>query len=121
EARQALLRLRISRPENGEINLDLARLAVKEGEMDDAVHYYHNAVYGVWPPDQMTSQRTRVRTALARFLFGACDNSRALSELLILSSDIPDDAASHNNVGRLFLEAGDSQHAMEQFTRTLRI
>lgn len=121
EARQALLRLRASAPESGEINLNLARLAAKENKMPEAVRYYHNALYGAWPPDQMATQRTKVRAELVRFLLAAGDNSEALSELLLLSSDIPDNGPAHDNVGQLFLEAGDSQHAMEQFTRALRL
>jgi tetratricopeptide (TPR) repeat protein len=69
----------------------------------------------------MAIQRTKVRTELVEFLLGRGDNSQALSELLILSSDIPDTEPAHNEVGRLFLAAGDSQHALEQFTRTLRL
>jgi len=121
EARQALLRLRVSAPENGEINLNLARLDAKESKMPEAVRYYHNALYGLWPPDQMASQRTKVRTELVRFLLAAGDNSQALSELLLLSSDTLDNGPALDNVGQLFLEAGDSQHALEQFTRALRL
>jgi tetratricopeptide (TPR) repeat protein len=121
EARQALVRLRASAPESGEINLNLARLAAKEDKMAEAVRYYHNALFGVWPPDQMASQRTKVRTELVRFLLAAGDKSQALSELLILSSDTPDNGPGHDNVGQLFMEAGDSEHALEQFTRSLRL
>src|SRR5438034_4177222 len=64
EARQALLRLRAPAPENGEINLNLARLSAKEGKMDEAVRYYHNALFGTWPPNRMAIQRTKVRTEL---------------------------------------------------------
>jgi tetratricopeptide (TPR) repeat protein len=121
EARQALLRLRASAPESGEINLSLARLAAKEDKMPEAVHYYHNALYGVWPPDQMADQRTKVRTELVRFLLAARDNSQALSELLILSSDIPEKGPAHDNVGQLFQQAGDPQHALEQFIHAIRL
>ena len=121
EARQALLRLRTSTPESGEINLNLARLDAKEGRMTEAVLYYHNALYGIWPRDQLAGQRTRVRVELVQYLLAAQDTSQALSELLILSSDIPDNVPSHNNVGQMFLEAGDSQHAAEQFVQALRI
>jgi tetratricopeptide (TPR) repeat protein len=86
EARQALLRLRAAAPESGEINLNLARLDAKEDKMSEAVHYYHNALYGVWPPDQTAVQRSKVRTELVRFLLAAGDKSQALSELLLLSS-----------------------------------
>jgi Tfp pilus assembly protein PilF len=121
ESRQALLRLRSAAPESGEINLNLARLDAREGKMPEAVHYYHNALYGVWPPDQIDSQRTKVRMELVRFFLLAGDNSRALSELLLLSSDTPDNGLAHDNVGQLFLEAGDAKHALEQFIRAIRI
>jgi predicted Zn-dependent protease len=48
EAQQLLLRLRESDPESAEINIYLARLAVKREEIRDAVHYYQNALYGRW-------------------------------------------------------------------------
>jgi tetratricopeptide (TPR) repeat protein len=121
EARQSLLRLRMSAPESGEINLSLARLAAKGGMMDEAVRYYHNALYGVWPTDQISTLRTSVRTELVGFLLSSGDTSRALSELLILSSDIPDNDQAHIQVGRSFLAAGDSQHALEQFKRALQL
>ena len=121
EARQALLRLRTAAPESGEVNLNLARLDAREDKMSEAVHYYHNALYGVWPPDQTATQRSKVRTELVRFLLAAGDSSQALSELLLLSSDIPDNAPAHDNVGQLFLESGDLPHALEQFTRAIRL
>jgi tetratricopeptide (TPR) repeat protein len=121
EARQALLRLRTSAPENGEINLNLARLAAKESKIPEAERFYHNALFGTWRPDQMSSQRARVRTELVELLLSHGDTSQALSELLILSSDIPNTEEAHNKVGFLFLEAGDSQHAMEEFSRTLQL
>ena len=66
EARQAMLRLRASAPESGEINLNLARLSAKEGQTSEAVRYYHNALFGVWPQDQTVGQRSKVRTELVR-------------------------------------------------------
>jgi tetratricopeptide (TPR) repeat protein len=121
EARQALLRLRTAAPENGEINLNLARLAAKEGATPEAVRYYHNALFGTWPAVGMPSRRTAVREELVRFLLKEGEQSRALSELLILSSDIPDNVASHVNIGVLFHEAGDPGKALEQYRRALQL
>jgi tetratricopeptide (TPR) repeat protein len=121
EARQALLRLRTNAPENGEINLNLARLAVKIGDTAEAVRYYHNALFGMWPADETVNQRVNIRTELVQFLLARGATSQALSELLILGSDIPDTVPSHNTVGRLFLAARDSQHALDEFTTALRI
>src|SRR5262249_48764946 len=106
---------------NGEINLNLARLSAKEGKMPDAVRYYHNALFGTWQPDQMASQPAKVRTELVEFLLGRGYTSQALSELLILSADIPDTEEAHNEVGHLLLAAGDSQHALDHFSRVLRL
>ncbi len=121
EARQSLLRLRVSAPENSEINLSLARLVAIEGMTAEAVRYYRNALYGVWPADQIAERRTKVRTELVGLLLSIGDMSQALSELLILSSDVPDTEQAHLDLGRLFLDAGDSQHALDQFSRALRL
>jgi tetratricopeptide (TPR) repeat protein len=47
--------------------------------------------------------------------------NRALSELVALATDLPDDAAAHVEVGQLFAAAGDSGHALDQFQRALRL
>jgi len=120
EARQALLRLRESAPENAEINLYLARLAVKTGDVSEAVRYYHNALYGLWTGTQSDQERRKVRVELIRCLLDLHERSGALSELLVLGSEIPeDDAEAQIEAGQLFLKAGDPQHALRQFTRAL--
>jgi tetratricopeptide (TPR) repeat protein len=121
EAREALLRLRASAPENGESNLSLARLSAKDGASSDAIRYYHNALFGIWPSEEAVTRRRSVRTELVRFLLDRGDSSQALSELLVLSTDIPDDGGAHDEVGRLFLEAGDAQHALEQFGSAVKL
>src|SRR5246127_2158290 len=52
-----LMNLRDREPDDGLVSLELARIAVQRGETDDAVRYYHNAVYAVWPPDQEARRR----------------------------------------------------------------
>jgi tetratricopeptide (TPR) repeat protein len=121
EARQTLMQLRASSPESGQINLQLARLAERNGAKAEAIRYYHNALYGIWPPADMVPQRRSIRAELARYLFDSGERGQALSELLVLSADIPDTAQAHSDVGRLFLEAGDWQRALEQFLLALRI
>ena len=121
EAKQILLKLRISSPESGEVNLQLARVSQKQELTTEAIRYYHNALYGIWPTEQMVEQRRRIRTELIHVLLGAGDTEQSLSELLILSSDIPDTETAHNEVGHLFFEAEDWRRALEQFERTLRM
>jgi tetratricopeptide (TPR) repeat protein len=122
EARQALMRLRESAPENGEINLYLARLAAKRADVAEAIRYYHNALYGLWTGSQIDQELRKVRVELIRFLLDRQQHSVALSEVLILGTEIPeDDAASQTETGQLFLEAGDAQHALKHFARALAI
>jgi tetratricopeptide (TPR) repeat protein len=122
EARQALLRLRESSPENAELNLYLARLAAKRGDVAEAVRYYQNALFGLWTGNQVDQERRKVRVELIHFLLDHQERSRALSEVLILGAEIPEgDAAAQTETGRLFLQAGDAQHALEHFTRSIAL
>jgi tetratricopeptide (TPR) repeat protein len=119
-ARSALLALRESAPEDPDINLQLARLAADRQDVTEAIRYYHNALYVPWPTEQADARR-RVRLELFRFLLTHDQVSRALSELVALSTDLPDDAASHVEVGQLLASAGDSARALDQFQRALRL
>jgi tetratricopeptide (TPR) repeat protein len=121
EARYALLRLREAAPESPEVNLDLARLAAKREDIAEASRYYHNALYGLWTGDQVDREQRQVRTELIRFLLDHQQYSRALAELLILGSDLPDDATVQTDVGQLFLEADDAPHALKHFMRALHL
>lgn len=119
-ARSVLLTLRESAPEDPDINLQLARLATARRDVTEALRFYHNALYASWPAEQV-GRRRRVRIELIGFLLTHDQGSRALSELLALSTDLPDDIALRLEVGRLFAEAGDNGHALDQFQRTLRL
>ena len=121
EARQVLLRLRDSSPEDGNINLQLARLAAKRGAGSDAVLYYHHALYGRWVSAQAVTQRREVRLELARFLLSRQQNSSAVSELLMLSADLPQDPAFQTQTAQLFLDAGEPAQALSLFTRAIRL
>ncbi len=119
-ARSALLALRESAPEDPDINLQLARLAADRQDVTEALRYYHNALYAPWTTEQADARR-RVRLELIRFLLTHDQVNRALSETVALSTDLPDDAAAHVEVGQLFASAGDSNRALDQFQRALRL
>jgi tetratricopeptide (TPR) repeat protein len=121
EAQQALLRLRESDPENAEINLSLARLSAKRDLIDDAVHYYRNALYGRWNGGQVDERRRQTRVELIRFLLDHKERTLALSELLILENNLPESAAWRIQVGKLFFEAGDLQHALKNYAIAARL
>jgi len=119
-ARSALLTLRESAPEDPDINLELARLAAGRQDVTEALRFYHNALYAPWPSEQADARR-RVRFELIKLLLTQNQTSRALSEVLALSTDLPDDAPLRLEVAQLFAKAGDNGHALDQFQRALRL
>ena len=121
EAMQALSRLRESDPEDAEINLHLARLAGKDGDVDNAVHYYENALYGRWTGGQVDERQRQTRVELIGFLLDHQDRDRALSELLILDSELPDTAMAHNQAAELFVRANDLPRALKDFVDAMHL
>jgi tetratricopeptide (TPR) repeat protein len=119
EARQVLTTLREAAPEDAEVNLELARLAARRQDVTEAVRFYHNALYAPWPPE-LSAKRRDVRFEFVSFLLKQGQAARATSELLALTTDLPDDAPSHLKVGRLFEQAGDHTHALQQFQGALK-
>jgi tetratricopeptide (TPR) repeat protein len=117
-AQRALLGLRNNAPEDHDVNLELARLAASTHDLPEALRYYHSALYAAWPDQQAGSQR-EIRLELIRFLIANRFLNRAESEILALSSDLPDDVAHRLEVARLFMQTGDDRRALEQFQRAL--
>jgi tetratricopeptide (TPR) repeat protein len=117
-AERALLGLRESAPEDPEVNLELARLEAARGDANAALRYYHNALYAPWSAEQ-TDARRGVRIELIRFLLTTHQSDRAESELVALSSDLPNTLTLHLQVGDLFLSVGDHQRALDQFEQAL--
>jgi len=119
-ARTILLTLRESAPEDAEINLELARLAVARGDINESVRFYHDALYAPWAAAQAETRRG-VRLELIRFLITHGQSAGARPELLAASADAPDDVAHHVELARLFAEAHDDTDALAQFQRALRL
>ncbi len=119
EAYVYLLDLWEREPENGTVNLELARIQAEKGNKDEALRYYHNAIYAVWNanPD---AQRRAAQLELADFLLRENAITQAQAELIALSGDLPDDSALHVHVGDLFMEAQDNEHALQQYREALR-
>jgi tetratricopeptide (TPR) repeat protein len=120
EARGALLALREAAPDDAEINVQLARLSAERQDVDEALRYYHNALYSPWSSEH-TDARRHLRLELARFLLAHNQNSRALSELLVSTTDLEDTPADHVELARLFAQVGDTRHALDQFEAALRL
>ena len=119
-ARQVLLGIRESAPEAPDVNVQLARLEARHDDLTAAVRYYQNAAYGAWSGDQGEARR-QVRIELIRYLLTHEERGRALSELLVLSGNLPDDVESQTQAGQLFLDAGDPRRGLDRFRQALRI
>lgn len=118
-ARDVLLRLRESVPEDVEVNASLARLEAARGNVDDAVRYYQAAILALWQPTRI-EQRRALRVELIGVLLSRGASDRALAEVLKLSGEIPDEAADHIRVGQLLLRTGSAARAEAQFVAALR-
>jgi tetratricopeptide (TPR) repeat protein len=120
EARAYLLNLLADRPGDGEVNFELARLAAQTGDIDDAVRFYHAAVYGAWETDPVAAQ-LRARLELSQFLVRHRENTLAEAELISLAANIPDrDAELHTEAGDLFQNIGDLHRALNEYRSALK-
>jgi tetratricopeptide (TPR) repeat protein len=119
-ARQVLVGIRQLSPEDSEVNLQLAQLEARQGDTAAAIRYYQNALYGAWRVND-ESRRREARVEFVRYLLAHDERSRALSELLILSANLPDQVTSQLEAGTLFRRAGDSRRALDHFRHALRL
>jgi Tfp pilus assembly protein PilF len=101
-----------SEPGNGIINLELARLAVKQKSESRAIDYYQRALDGKWQGDGYERRRT-VRLELARYLIDQKDYSRARTQLLIAAGNAPDDPKVKLEIAQLMEKAQDPVNALE--------
>jgi tetratricopeptide (TPR) repeat protein len=111
EARAELLTLWMDAPGDGEVNLDLARLSAANGNLAEAVRYYHAAIDGAWESGA-TSARRETRLELARLLLGSGQRLAAQAELIALIDDLPSDSSAMTEVGSLLARAGADERAL---------
>ena len=123
EARTYLLDMWDRVPGNSPVNLELARLAARMGNDADAKRYYNGAIYGVWDEKagDVLRRRMDARLELYRYLMDHGEKTEAQSELLATAAAVPPDASMHALVGRLMLQSGQPQQALDQFNQALRL
>ena len=119
EAYAYLINLWEREPENGVVNLELARIAVQRGETEQALRYYHNAIYATWPGDQEVKRRD-ARLELIEYLLRINAKPQAQAELIALAANEGEDATQQAQVGGLFLQAQDYEHALAAFRSSLK-
>ncbi len=120
EAQSYLASLWQDEPSNSTVNLELARLAVKQGDTQAALRYYHGAIYGLWPGDA-AAQRQQARLELIHYLLELHNATQADSELIALTAELPHTAVAHTQVGWLFMRAGNQERAGQEFEQALRL
>jgi tetratricopeptide (TPR) repeat protein len=118
EAQSYLQSLWERTPENGTINLALARVAARRGSVEDAIRYYHNAMYGVWPSDADANRR-KARFELIQFLLQKNALAQARSELVALTAFLPADPALRLETAELLDQAQDYPDAIAEFEKVL--
>jgi tetratricopeptide (TPR) repeat protein len=120
EAESYLLALWSQQPGNGTVNLQLARIAERNGNYEQALRYFHGAVYGVFEQNA-EEQRRGARLELVDYLLRVDAVEPAQAELIALAGDLPRDPALYVRVGNLFQQANEPRRALEQFHAALDI
>ena len=120
EAYAYLINLWSRQPENGLVNLELARIAASRGDTEQALRFYHNAIYATWPDNQEADSKN-ARLELIHYLLGINAKTQAQAELIALAASVGDDTSQQAQLGRLFLRAQDYNHALEAYRLSLRL
>src|ERR1700722_12900717 len=139
EAQAYFINLWEREPEDGLVNLELARIGAQRGETQKALRYYHNAIYATWPGDQEVERR-ETRLELIEFLLKIGAKAQAQAELVALSDNLAngssqdepsqdgssqheaaqDEAAQQERIAELFLRVQDYEHALAAYRAALR-
>lgn len=112
EARAHLLSLWEEEPSSGEVNLTLARLYAKRGNLNNATRYYNNAINGVWQDDPR-KERVAARFELSNYLMQQKKTTQAQSELMALLADGPEETSGRLRLGQLLLQVNEPEHTIE--------
>ncbi len=120
EAAAYLANLWERRPDDGLVNLELARIAVQKGQTEQALRYYHNAIYAAWPSDQ-GGKRRDARLELIEFFLNTGARAQAQPELIALEENLGDDPSQQEQVGDLFLRTQDYEHALIAYRQSLKL
>lgn len=122
EARAYLLNLFEREPENGFVNLALARVAVQNTDSEHAVRFYHNAIYATWSSDagEDRKQRREARIELIEYLLSINSTTQAEAELIALAANVGDEPEQQRRLGDLFVRAQDYEHALSAYRTSLK-
>jgi tetratricopeptide (TPR) repeat protein len=105
---------------DGLINLQLARIAARQGNESQAVEDYQRAIYGSWEGDGYVRRRS-VRLELINYLISQKRLDQARNELLVASGNAPDDDITLQlDIARTMEQAQDPSDALNLYKKILR-
>jgi tetratricopeptide (TPR) repeat protein len=119
EARIYLINLWQRQPENGPVNLQLARIYAGKRDVTQALRYYHNAIYAVWSGDA-DAQQLAARMELVRFLLDSRAFNQAEAELIAIGRNLPENASLQMEIGDLFMRVPDYERAFVLYRKALK-
>ena len=106
-------------PGSGIINLQMARLAIQQGNAQAAVEHYEAAIEGTWNGDAFTRRRD-IRLELARFMIEQNHFPEARNLLLITSGNAPDNPQLQLMLGGLLEKADDAADALDVYRKAAK-
>jgi len=106
-------------PGSGVINLQLARLAARQGNEGEALERYRASIYGNWEGDG-TTRRREVRLELIDYLIDRHRFTQAQGELIIAAGNAPDDPAVRLQIAALMEKADDANDASQIYKAILQ-
>ena len=121
EARAYLINLWEREPDNGLVSLELARIAVGKGDTEEALRFYHNAIYATWAGGDQETERRSARLELISYLLQIGAKTQAEAEMIDLGASLGEDSGQQALLGGLFLRVGDSPRALAAFRESLKL
>lgn len=118
EAYAYLINLWERQPEDGLVNLELARIAAQKSESEQALRYYHNAIYASWPGDEEVERRDARMELIEYLLINA--KAQAESELIALEANLGDEPAQQAQTADLFIRTQDYERALSAYRLSLK-
>jgi predicted Zn-dependent protease len=104
-----------SQPGNGLLNLELARLYARKGEIRKASQFYNGSIYGAWD-ENPAEQRRLARLEYINFLLASGSPTQAQAEAITLQAGVPqNDVANRFLAADLLMRTGELQRALEEY------
>jgi len=109
-----------SKPNDGPVNLQLARLSAQKDDVPGAERYFNGAIFGDWA-ENASANRLTASLEMINFYLERGDSGHAESQLIILSDNLPEDPQLHTRVGDLYSRVGDDQRALKQYRQAAQL